>query len=252
MIMAADSRGCIEHNGQYFASTEDFQKINKIGDKIVFGSGSALVVTNIIDRYKKTSDQSIQSLQNIAKQEVKNFKSEFKDVDLGNTRHAELIVGCIENGTSVVYSISSYEDFRILRVEGDNHNNTIALGTHRDKAMELANKLQNSMHPVEMYKYIYNLLADEQMGGTLTLYALNKYGVFRFEQHKIIDSKPLKYVVFADDPNIPVHFNATEGIKIQRNVGTQNAPIWEDKFYVNTDGKLVAEELITQLSHLEN
>lgn len=245
MIMAADSRGCIKHNGQYYVSGEEVQKIHKIGDKIVFGSGSALVVTNIIDRYKEASDQSIESLQNIVRQEVNKFKSEYKDVDLDNTRHAELIVGRFEDDKSVIYSISSHEDYRILRVEGDSHSNTIALGAHSDEAMAMADKLQNVMHPIEMYKCIYNTLADEQMGGTLTLYVLNKSGVIRFEQHKIIDFKPLKHVIFVDDPSIPVHFNATDGIKIQRNIGTQNAPIWEDKFYVNTDGKLVAEELIT-------
>lgn len=38
--------------------------------------------------------------------------------------------------------------------------------------------------------------------------------------------------------------NATEGIMIEKNIGTSNAPIWEKKFYVDMNGTLMSEDLV--------
>jgi len=38
--------------------------------------------------------------------------------------------------------------------------------------------------------------------------------------------------------------NATDGIKIQRNIGTFTSPVWVDKFYVDTDGVLNLVDII--------
>lgn len=40
--------------------------------------------------------------------------------------------------------------------------------------------------------------------------------------------------------------NATDGIKIQKNTGTYSTPVWVDKFYVDTNGIINAEDLITK------
>ncbi|WP_433708687.1 hypothetical protein [Paenibacillus illinoisensis] len=40
--------------------------------------------------------------------------------------------------------------------------------------------------------------------------------------------------------------NATEGIKIEKNIGTAGSPIWEKRFYVDLEGNLFADELSTR------
>ncbi|WP_405131386.1 hypothetical protein MHB43_03985 [Paenibacillus sp. FSL H8-0317] len=40
--------------------------------------------------------------------------------------------------------------------------------------------------------------------------------------------------------------NATEGIKIEKNVGTAGSPLWEKRFYVDLEGNLFADELSTR------
>lgn len=40
--------------------------------------------------------------------------------------------------------------------------------------------------------------------------------------------------------------NATEGIKIEKNVGSAGSPVWEKRFYVDLDGNLFADELSTR------
>lgn len=40
--------------------------------------------------------------------------------------------------------------------------------------------------------------------------------------------------------------NATEGIKIEKNVGTAGNPIWDKRFYVDLEGNLFADELSTR------
>ncbi|WP_342575814.1 hypothetical protein [Paenibacillus sp. FSL M8-0142] len=40
--------------------------------------------------------------------------------------------------------------------------------------------------------------------------------------------------------------NATEGIKIEKNVGSAGSPVWEKRFYVDLEGNLFADELSTR------
>lgn len=40
--------------------------------------------------------------------------------------------------------------------------------------------------------------------------------------------------------------NATEGIKIEKNVGSAGSPLWEKRFYVDLEGNLFADELSTR------
>ncbi|MCM3202899.1 hypothetical protein [Paenibacillus illinoisensis] len=40
--------------------------------------------------------------------------------------------------------------------------------------------------------------------------------------------------------------NATEGIKIEKNIGTAGSPVWEKRFYVDLEGNLFADDLSTR------
>lgn len=243
IAISGDSRGCISDNDQYYMTSDDMKKIHYIGDKVIFTCGSYAVM-QIIEEFEKSPDQSIQSLQSIARKCVDEFKR-MKNFDLGKTRYAELVVATFEQGESVIYSISSEEDFRILRVPGDEQTAFITLGAHSNSALNILNSKFKTMEndPVELYKHIYSSLADEQVGGTMYLYAIDKNGLVQYIEYKIPDIKALKKVIFVDD--LDVINNATDGIKIQRNTGTAQNPVWVDNFFINIDGKLQANELVT-------
>lgn len=53
-------------------------------------------------------------------------------------------------------------------------------------------------------------------------------------------------VVTRSDSKVKSTFNATSGIKIEKNTGTTVSPTWQDIFYVDLSGNLVAENLITR------
>ena len=213
IMIAADSRAAIEKSGMFYHISDEYPKIHPIGDKIVFTSGSGDIVSNIIEIYKKSDDQSIETLKNISINCVTEFNKKHSGVFPKEKRLVELLVACFENGKSVIYNISSHDNYKILRVEGNKHRNTITLGCHTDEALELNNKYRSKIETIELIKFVYDTLTDEQMGGILNLYIMTKKGIMYSEKYKIKDTKILARAIVVDD--IPVHANATDGIKIQ-------------------------------------
>lgn len=53
-------------------------------------------------------------------------------------------------------------------------------------------------------------------------------------------------VVSRGDDKIKSILNATDGIRIQKNSGTSSSPDWQDIFYADTEGNLIADELVTR------
>ena len=51
-------------------------------------------------------------------------------------------------------------------------------------------------------------------------------------------------VVTRSDTKVKSSFNATDGIKIQQNTGTVDAPVWTDKFFVDLNGVLNLVDII--------
>jgi phage-related protein len=49
--------------------------------------------------------------------------------------------------------------------------------------------------------------------------------------------------VTRSDSKVQTFLNATTGIKIQKNTGTTLSPVWQDSFYVDSNGSLIAESL---------
>ncbi len=232
ILISADSRSCIEENGKYYADNDNVKKIYSIDGKVIFIAGSAWISDQILKQYTLSSDKSIEKLKSICKSVVDEFITLFPDISQRIERKLELIVATFENDVSVIYSISSSENFKLLKIEGDDIQNVICLGTHRDEALRLYNMLNKSMPIIPMYMNIYNSLADEQMGGKLTVYSLTKDGLnFRYVK-EISDSKFIER--YSDKFKINTLKNATTGISIQKGDGSGSN--WQDMFYVDTEG----------------
>lgn len=240
IAIAADNRNCIEKNGEFYHVSDDCKKIHVIGDKIVFTSGSSFVLDNIINKFKIINNKTIENLKNISIEAVNEFNVNYPNVFPKDKRLVELLIACFKNGKSVIYNISSHNDFEVLRLEGNEKTNVIALGCHVDEAMELANEYLDNMNVFKMYECVYNSLSDEQMGGIMHLYILTRNGIEQYRQYKIKDRRIIKKVIFVEDiDQTKIHSNATDGIKIQ--VRSNTFEEWNDshnKFYVDTDGNL--------------
>jgi hypothetical protein len=136
-------------------------------------------------------------------------------------------------------TISSHDNYKILKVEGERNDSFISIGTHTKIASKKAREVFSKYDTIdEIFLSAYEHVADEQVGGTLTIYFMTK-GNIRQRQHKIKDKRHIKRVIFRDD----IHHNATDGIRIERNFGTKSNPKWQDTFFVDIDGKIVADSI---------
>lgn len=236
IAISGDSRGSIQQNGKYFALNDNMQKIRKIGNKVIFFSGSGWVGENICLNFKNSENQSIEHLQYLSKVLVEMYQQNYKGVLKDDYRFVEMTVATIENGSAILYSISSKENFVIQRFEGGEEVQVASVGAHTEKALNAFNYYLDDpqLSGYEAFLKSYETVANEEVGGTMTVYVLNKNGIDHIE-YKIKDSREIQRI---DTLN-----NATDGIKIQSRK-TVNDP-WESKIFIDTNGKVNADELIT-------
>ncbi|MNW41412.1 Fibronectin type III protein [compost metagenome] len=195
ILMSADSRESVMMNGEFLATGKYVDKIHHIGDKVIFASGSGQVVSSIVRDFKQSSDQSITNLQRIAQDHKRIFIEQYGSDYLGKTHHADLFVGCFEEGKSALYGLSSKQDFEILKKVGSDSLDVACAGCHVQEATEFYRKHSQPDNDVlEMYQQMYNTLANEEIGGELTLYTLTNRAIEK-ECYPIIESRPIKTVL---------------------------------------------------------
>ncbi|ASA21815.1 hypothetical protein [Paenibacillus donghaensis] len=229
--ISADSRGCAYKNGQYLAMDDEAKKIEQVGNKVIFQSGSQWVVSGIVNHFKslETEKQTIDNLRTIAIDEEERFKKEYpKQYETYNEKNRliELLIATFEDGKGIIYNISSTENFKIVPIKGRIHEQTICLGPFTDYI--------NSHFNLSNYLTVhlaYESVACEQVGGWHEYYKLTKDKI-EYQKEKIKDTKIINYY----DEKLHGHLNATDGIKIT----SHGEPV----FYVDTYGTLRANDLV--------
>lgn len=193
IFMSADSRESMRVDDQYYATGRQVDKIHYIGDKVIFAAGNGQVVTDIITEFRSSSDQSILNLQRISQKHKSLFIHQYGSDYLGKTHHADLFIGCFENGKSALYGLSSVQNFEIMKKDGKQSIDVACCGCHVGKATDFYNRYSaiRGGDVITMYQELYDHLSNEEIGGELTLYILNKQNIEK-QKFKIRDSGPIK------------------------------------------------------------
>jgi hypothetical protein len=255
IIISGDSRACREDNGVTYAVDDDVIKIHHVGDKIIFMGGNQWVADETIKRYVTSKETSIDSLNKVGRSVVEEFEKVFPKAAGMFARKFEAVIATFENGVSVIYSLSSFEGYRIFRVEADSKETIAAIGAHRNTAIEMYKNLKHITSINNRYEVIYDTVADESVGGNLTIYTLTMNECKKYD-YKIKDSRQIKKYEFAygneysigpdvgfvaerSDKKTKVEMNATEGISIYSDSGSG----LEKNFFVDTDGRIKAKNI---------
>ncbi|WP_144407036.1 hypothetical protein [Paenibacillus sp. IHBB 10380] len=251
IFIAGDSRTSIGIGGKKYALGE-CQKIIKIDDMVVFRSGSESITRLVLDEYLQTDNRSMKKLQLLTNKHVKLFDKN-ANIDLGDTLHAEFVIAKVEGTTPVIYNISSSNPDNITRIEGEKSTITMSMGVIGENTNKLVESLNGKLDNHALFKTVYETHSSETIGGRLTHYFLDKDQIIEY-QSKIIDSRPIRYakyendavqldttnglVVTRSDNQTKAVFNATDGLKFQKNVNGN----WVDKFYYDVNsGNLVMD-----------
>lgn len=244
IIISGDSRASIQKRGITYAADDGIQKLYHIDNKIFFTGGSQWVAEESLNRYKNSEDKSIDALNEIGRQVVKEYEKLCPDTEL--ERLFELIVATFEEGVSVLFSLSSYEGYRITKIVGSDELTISCAGSYRNQVMALYKSLELKMTVPEIYRIIYDVFSSEEMGGSLTVCVFTEKGVHSYKS-KINDFRPIKryasnnlsenvctigpvhgFESMLSDKKARAYFNA-DALKMQKGDGTGNN--WEDVLF---------------------
>lgn len=177
IVIGADTRMCasLDGNEAYWMS-DDVKKLHYIGGYAIFTSGVVMLCDGVIERFKE-SDKTIESLQQILREETLMFNLVHPNIG------KELPAGILDItvvGTetyrnqkiNVLYNMNSQDDYELMTYIGTEKTNVITVGYHANRAQVLTRVLMktNKYYNVEdMYRMVYEHLADEKVGGNLDL-----------------------------------------------------------------------------------
>ena len=174
-------------NNNLYRINEDGKKIWIINDKLIFCSGNMSIANELMTQYINYKNKSIQTLKELA-------------IELYNNKDMlEVIVGGYESGRTVVYQISSYNDFEIVKrnVCGDE----IGLWTGGIKTNECFDfayeQIKNKIDLFNIYQNTFDSISFEGIGGKLNVYKLDKTNIELVYKNDVVE-KNIKRVVIGD------------------------------------------------------
>ena len=183
IYMAGDSRVSVQMGGKKYRWHDNYSKIEKIGNYVVFKGGSAGVMNNIINKFKESNNKDLTTLQKISIDEFNNHViregNNFKPYTQTNTMTVSIIVSTIENDIPVVYFISDATNLNIIKIELPEEKDIqdISLGVNSDEAGEVYKScifdFNDFDNVFDNYRKIYEGATGTEIGGTLTVFRIS-------------------------------------------------------------------------------
>lgn len=207
IVIGADSRESIRVGNEFYATGSYMKKTRVIGDQVVFSTGNSYLASAILDEYRDSGNYSIRNLQEIKNKRVNEFLKEHGErfFQSGHElKHVAAFIVCTRcEGKNAIYAISS-ENQEITEII--NEPVKVADGSRSNEAIKLLKKYPGT-DLLEAYQYIYNNLSDETIGGELTIYLIDRFGI-RTKTYPIIDSREIRmappYILWSREQGIVV------------------------------------------------
>lgn len=185
IYMGSDSAVSVNINDKAYRYSDNGEKLFQIGEKVVFCSGNMFLAKEIVKKLETEKDFTIQFAQKIS---IQKYQEYIENKRIKQNEFAlELVIGVLEDNQSVVYQISPYNNFDIVRRTVEQ--NQLAIWTGGLKT-EIAFKTMH--HNLKTKKYIYDCFKEtfsnlvcEEIGGLLTVYKL------KTSVSKVIDKKKI-------------------------------------------------------------
>jgi hypothetical protein len=187
IYFGADTAISIKINSETFRLNNNGQKLFIIENLLIFCSGNMELVKLIIKEFNNNTSHTIESLRNIAKSLYNIFPKNKDEINL------DIIAGEVINGKSVVYQISPYYNFEIMK---KTVTDGIGLYTGGIKTEDSFNQMYlnliNNRGLIESYQDTFNKISYEGIGGKLLLYKIDINGISKIYENKI-QEKNIKY-----------------------------------------------------------
>ncbi|OQB13746.1 MAG: hypothetical protein BWY15_01595 [Firmicutes bacterium ADurb.Bin193] len=184
IYMAGDSRMSVDIDGTNYRWNDNYNKIEQVGNLVIFKSGSAQIMTKIIEQFKTNEKKDVNTFQKLCIEIYNEHKSKngnnFKHYEYGDDIKIGVLIGTIENDIPALYFISESLGFekRKMELPLDKEINEGFLGVKCDEAIQTYKSCVfdfNDLNNVfENYKKIYESVTGTNIGGNMTLFHITK------------------------------------------------------------------------------
>lgn len=201
LAIAGDSRATyIDENGEVKAHLNNIKSLFQFDNKIISTSGDVNILSEILREYRDGEDKTIECLRDISVKYGEGFRGINPDLYEANPRIVDLIIFTWQEGESIVYNISSFNNYKISRNDCRQGINNIALGFSSDQALKMLDsgfsdkkyfeqveENRITFNTENFFQDIYDNLACTSIGGLMNLYILDKNGVVKHHTYQIKD-----------------------------------------------------------------
>lgn len=164
VYFGSDSAVSVEIDNCRYRLSDDGKKIFIIDNMLIFCSGTMAISYSIINEFNNSIIKNVDILQAIAKNKY-----------IDDSSFLEILVGVIENNSVVVYQISSYDNFNIIRkTVNDNELGIWTGGLKTQESFDIAVSLfSNNKQIQNIYQEIFDSISCEEIGGILSIYKMD-------------------------------------------------------------------------------
>lgn len=192
-IVAADTRMCTVIDGKAYRQNDTTFKLHVIDDTVITCGGASWLCTYILQRWMQDEDHHVERLHKIALESIRDLDhlSSVLDPTGALAEHSrgtdyllEILALQFDKalGHNILYQISSYNDYRLVRHNITNPSCTMAYG---GIDQQIVQKYFNTHDHSTFDKYIASLVpayreaASEKVGGFLSV-AVQEHGKVTF------------------------------------------------------------------------
>ncbi|MBE1446085.1 hypothetical protein [Paenibacillus sp. OAS669] len=179
IFIGSDSATSVFLDGQLYRLDTKAVKLHQIDDKVIFCSGDLNYCYSIMEQFQKIEVRDIEQLRAIINHSY-------------NKQVIEIVV-CEHNGEqTIIHQLSSYNDFvpvihSNIPVDGIY---VLTAGMKTMESHEVAwSNLFSGCTVKETYKTVFDSIAYEGIGGTLSVFRINKAGIDSYFTYQIVEPK---------------------------------------------------------------
>lgn len=201
LLIGADSAVSAKIDNVTYRIATDGQKLFTIDEMIIFCSGRMGLSNDVISKFRISNSRTVSELLKIAKSEYAKFSFDEDEIGL------EILIGAIEDGKSVLYQLSPYNNFDVIKREVSNDDVAIWSGGLKTKKSSdfLYSKLTQGNSFIESLVDVFNHISCEEIGGKLSIYKVSNE-ITKLLETDIIEENQLRYIedIFTDNKSLVI------------------------------------------------
>ncbi|AZS14577.1 hypothetical protein [Paenibacillus lutimineralis] len=183
LMIAADTAVVKQINGRMYRLIEPFRKLVRIGDLLVFMSGSLGVANITMERFRTAKNKTIQELQKVVIESCNYFSKMHPDIVNGldpKTRDVAVLAAEYKDGAVQVHIVQPSDNFQIHTYKAS-PTETIPHtgGVYADEAQDLIRPMLDAGNKTagEMIRHVFDNLSGVEIGGNLIVAKIDQNGI---------------------------------------------------------------------------